>query len=270
MSLIQIYNDVVADTGVKHYPDRSINAGTRAVYDAGAGSEYGTGADLPAGAQVKSLTFADSVASFSKAHAYAGGGMVFAGVNGDTFDLPEKAAPQPADKHWLVTMWLKIANYGVGTAASNNNQTFSFSTSNVNMLTASMFGMAPTTVAGASPSAIALYVRGKQYALASQLAALFDGKPHQFAVECEVSTDNTQQRIIVWLDEMKVYESGWGSVAATVPGTPTYRYIGTSGSFPVAWTGSFYRYRKDDLTAATETSMTILAADKDVAGTRFA
>lgn len=90
MSLIQIYNDVVADTGVKHYPDRSINTGTQAVYDAGAGAEYGTGADLPAGAEVKSLTFADSVASFSKAHAYANGGMVFAGVNGDTFDLRKK------------------------------------------------------------------------------------------------------------------------------------------------------------------------------------
>ena len=67
-----------ADTGVKHYPDRSINAGTRAVYDAGAGSEYGTGQIYRRGA-VKSLTFADSVASFSKAHAYAGGGMVLPG-----------------------------------------------------------------------------------------------------------------------------------------------------------------------------------------------
>ncbi|EPG6146718.1 hypothetical protein RFD05_005482 [Klebsiella pneumoniae] len=37
MGLIQIYTDIEANTGVKHYPDRSINTGTKAVYDAGAG-----------------------------------------------------------------------------------------------------------------------------------------------------------------------------------------------------------------------------------------
>ncbi|MFK3705567.1 TolB family protein [Klebsiella sp. NPDC088457] len=150
-----------------------------------------------------------------------------------------------------------------------DNQTFSFSTSNLNVLASSMFGMAPTAVSGASPSAIALYVRGRQYALASQLAPLFDGGPHQFAVECEISADNTQQRIYVYLDQVQVYSSGWQSVATTVPAAPTYRYIGTSGAFPVAWTGSFYRYRKDDLTATDKTTAEILADDVEVAGTRF-
>ncbi|EPL8210120.1 hypothetical protein ABLV20_15880 [Klebsiella sp. GG_Kp164] len=268
MGLIQIYNDVEANTGVKHYPDRSINPGTKAVYDAGAGGVYGGGKDVSAGAEIYSLTFSDSVATFSKSHLYQNGGMRFVGVGGDTFDLPAVAAPQPSDKHWLITQWLKIANFGVGTVGGNN-QTFSFSTSNVNIVTASMLGMVPTGVAGASPSAIALYVRGRQYALVTQLALLFDGQPHQFAVECQISDDNTQQRIYVYLDQVQVYASGWLSVAATVPAAPTYRYVGTSASFPVAWTGSFYRYRKDELTATDKTTAEILAADKDVAGTRF-
>ncbi|MEX0567140.1 hypothetical protein [Raoultella terrigena] len=268
MGLIQIYTDVESNTGVKHYPDRSINIGTKAVYDAGAGSIYGGDKDLSAGDELFSLTFADSAGTFSKSHLYQGGGMRFVGVSGDTFNLPAVAAPHPADKHWLITQWLKIANFGVGTVGVNN-QTFSFSTSNLNVLASSMFGMAPTVVSGASPSAIALYVRGRQYSLATQLATLFDGNPHQFAVECQISDDNTQQRIYVYLDQVQVYASGWLSVTATVPGESTYRYIGTSGSFPVAWTGSFYRYRKDDLSATDKTTAEILAADKDVAGTRF-
>lgn len=268
MGLIQIYTDVEANTGVKHYPDRSINTGTKAVYDAGAGGVYGGEKDVSAGAEIYSLTFSDSYATFSKSHLYQSGGMRFVGVNGDTFDLPEVAAPQPGDKHWLITQWLKIANFGVGTVGVNN-QTFSFSTSNLNVLSSSMFGMAPTAVSGATPSAIALYVRGRQYALASQVGTLFDGQPHQFAVECQISDDNTQQRIYVYLDQVQIYASGWLSVAATVPAAPTYRYVGTSASFPVAWSGSFYRYRKDDLTATDKTAAQILAADKDVAGERF-
>ncbi|EPY7297681.1 hypothetical protein ACXEI0_000951 [Klebsiella quasipneumoniae] len=268
MGLIQIYTDVEANTGVKHYPDRSINTGTKAVYDAGAGGIYGGTKDVSAGAEIYSLTFSDSYATFSKSHLYQDGGMRFVGVNGDTFDLPEVAAPQPGDKHWLITQWLKIDNFGVGTVGVNN-QTFSFSTSNLNLATASMLGMAITAVSGASPSAISLYVRGRQYALASQLATLFNGSPHQLAVECQVSEDNTQQRIYVYLDQVQVYASGWQSVATTVPAAPTYRYVGTSTSFPVAWAGNFYRYRKDDLTATDKTVSDILAADKDVAGTRF-
>lgn len=268
MGLIQIYNDVEANTGVKHYPDRSINIGTKAVYDAGAGSVYGGGKDLSAGDELFSLTFADSAGTFSKSHLYQGGGMRFVGVAGDTFDLPAVAAPQPGDKHWLITQWLKIANFGVGTVGVNN-QVFSFSTSNLNVLASATLGMSYTAVSGASPSAIALYVRGRQYALATQLATLFDGNPHQFAVECQISDDNMQQRIYVYLDQVQVYASGWLSVAATVPAAPTYRYVGTSASFPVAWTGSFYRYRKDDLTATDKSTSEILADDKNVAGTRF-
>lgn len=268
MGLIQIYTDVATNTGVKHYPDRSINTGTKAVYDVGAGGDFGGAANISAGDKIFSLTFSDSSASFSKSHVYQNGGMTFAGVNGDSFDLPLIASPQPSDKHWLVTQWLKIANFGVGTVGVNN-QTFSFSTSNLNLVTASMFGMAITAVSGASPSAISLYVRGRQYALASQLAPLFNGSPHQLAVECQVSDDNTQQRIYVYLDQVQVYASGWLAVAATIPAAPTSRYVGTSSSFPVAWSGSFYRYRKDDLTATDKTTAEILAADKDVAGERF-
>ncbi|PRD12303.1 hypothetical protein, partial [Pantoea coffeiphila] len=186
-----------------------INSGTTALFDMSAGGDFGGGKNISAGAQIKSLTYEDSVASFAKAHTYLNGGMVFARVSGDTFNLPENAAPQPGDRHWLVSMWLKIANYGAGTANSSNNQVFSFSTSNVNLLAGSMFGLAPITVESASPSAITIYARGRQYVITAALAKLFDGQLHQLAVECLVSDDGTQQRVIVYLDQLNVFDSGW-------------------------------------------------------------
>lgn len=268
MGLIQIYTDVTANTGVKHYPDRSINPGTKAVFDVGAGGSFGGAENVSAGAQIYSLTFSDSIGTFSKSHSYQNGGMSFAGVNGDQFNLPAVAAPYASDKHWLVTMWLKIANFGVGTVGVNN-QTFSFSTSNINDSAASTLGMTVTAVAGSSPSSIAVYVRGKFYTITLPATPLFDGSVHQFALECEVSADNTQQRVFVYLDQIQVYASGWADVAATIPTDPTYRYVGTSPAFPKAWSGIFYRYRKDDLTTTSKSTAQILADDNAVAGTRF-
>lgn len=268
MGLIQKFTDVVANTGVKHYPDRSINSGTKAVFDVGAGGVFGGAKNVASGDSIYSLTFSDSSATFSKPHTYENGGMAFTGVAGDQFNLPAVASPHAADKHWLVTMWLKIANYGVGTVGVNN-QTFSFSTSNINDSTASTLGMTVTAVAGSSPSSIAVYVRGKFYTIKLPATPLFDGGVHQFALECEVSADNTQQRVFIYLDQIQVYASGWAAVAATIPTDPTYRYVGTSPAFPKAWSGIFYRYRKDDLTTTSKSTAQILADDLDVASGRF-
>ncbi|PRD12331.1 hypothetical protein, partial [Pantoea coffeiphila] len=101
------------------------------------------------------------------------------------------------------------------------------------------------------------------------LAKLFDGQLHQLAVECLVSDDGTQQRVIVYLDQLNVFDSGWTAVAGTIPAAPTFRYIGTSAAFPVAWAGQFYRYRKDDLTVSQLTAADVISADVECVGTRF-
>lgn len=49
MGLIQKFTDVVANTGVKHYPDRSINSGTKAVFDVGAGGVFGGAKNVASG-----------------------------------------------------------------------------------------------------------------------------------------------------------------------------------------------------------------------------
>ncbi|WP_395263192.1 hypothetical protein [Klebsiella quasipneumoniae] len=266
---IEQYTNVVIDTRVKNYRDVSINTGTKALFDVS--SAWAGGAkNISAGAQIKSLSYEDSVASFTKAHNYANGGMVFTGVNGDMFTLPDAIAPQPSDTHWLVTVWLKMSSRGAGTVSSGNNQTLSFSTTTINDATKSMLTLICNPAAGAVPTSISVHARGKNYSgLASTLAPIYDNALHQVAFELQLSSDGTQQQLTVYIDGIAAYTSSYAAVAATVPAAPVNKYIGTSASFPLAWAGKLYRVRKDDLTATTLTAAQILAADSSSIGNRF-
>lgn len=260
---------VTIDTGVKLYRDVSINPGTKALFDVSSGWAGGK-KNIAAGAEIKSLSNEDSVATFAKAHTYADGGMVFSGVNGDMFTLPDDAAPQPSDTHWLVTVWMKMSNRGAGTVSSANNQTLSFSTTTINDATQSMLTLVCNPAAGAAPASITVHARGKNYgSLAIPLAPIYDNSLHQVAFELQLSTDGTQQQLKVYIDGVAVYTSGYAAVASTVPAAPTNKYIGTSATFPLAWAGKFYRCRKDDPTATTQTVAQILAADSSSINGRF-
>lgn len=260
---------VTVNTGLKLYRDVSINTGTKALFDVS--SAWAGGAkDAVAGAPIKSLSYEDSVATFAKAHTYQSGGMVFAGVNGDVFNLPDAAAPQPAEKHWMLTAWLKMSNYGAGTASSGNNQTLSFATGLINDPTTAMLTLLVNPGAGALPSSISVYARGKNYSgLAAALAAIYDNRLHQVAFELQVTADGTQQQLTVFIDAKVVYTSGYAAVAPTIPAAPTNKYIGTSSAFPLTWAGKLYRVRKDDLTATTLTAAQVLAADAASINGRF-
>lgn len=266
---IEQYTNVVVNTGVKNYRDVSINEGTKALFDVSSAWAGGV-KNISAGAQIKSLGYDDSIASFTKSHNYSGGGMVFTGVNGDMFTLPDEAAPQPSDTHWLLTVWLKMSNRGAGTAASGNNQTLSFSTTALNDATNAMLTLLCNPTTDADPSSISVFARGKNYSgLVSALASIYDNALHQVAFELQLSSDGTQQQLTVYIDGVAAYISGYSNVASTVPRAPTQKYIGTSAPFPLAWAGKFYRVRKDDLTETTLTASQILAADAASIGSRF-
>ena len=266
---IEQFTNVVVNTGVKNYRDVSINTGTKALFDVS--SAWAGGAkDISAGAQIKSLGYDDSIASFTKGHNYSGGGMVFAGVNGDMFALPDDIAPQPSDTHWLLTAWLKMSNRGAGTVSSGNNQTLNFSTTTINVVDQSMLTLLCNPTTDAAPSSISVFARGKNYSgLASALAAIYDNELHQVAFELQLNSAGTQQQLTVYIDGVAAYTSGYSAVATTVPEAPTQKYIGVSSVFPLAWAGKFYRVRKDDLTATTLTAAQILAADAASIGSRF-
>lgn len=261
---------VTIDTGVKLYRDVSINSGTKALFDVSS-SWAGGKKNVVTGDQIKSLGYDDTLASFTKSHTYQTGGMVFSGVNGDMFSLPDAAAPQPSEKHWMVTVWMKMSNYGAGTAASANNQTLNFSATALNDATQAMLTLVCTPAAGAVPTSISVFARGKNYSgLASALSPIYDNALHQVAFELEVSSDGTQQQLKVYIDGSVVYTSGFGAVAGTIPAAPTQKYIGTSASFPLAWAGKLYRVRKDDLSATTLNAQAILSSDSSSINGRFA
>lgn len=257
------------DTGLKLYRDVSINAGTKALFDV-SNAWAGGAKNISAEAQINSLSDEDSVASFTKDHNYANGGMVFTGVNGDMFTLPDAIAPQPSDTHWLVTVWMKMSSRGAGTVSSGNNQTLSFSTTTINDATKSMLTLICKPATDEDPTSISVFARGKNYSgLASALASIYDNALHQVAFELQLSSDGTQQQLTVYVDGVAVYTSGYAAVATTVPDAPTQKYIGASSVFPLSWAGKFYRCRKDDLTATTLTTAQILAADSSSIGSRF-
>ncbi|HDK6061115.1 TPA: hypothetical protein M4Y67_002268 [Klebsiella pneumoniae] len=255
------------NTGKKLYREKTINAGTRALFDMSLDG-FGGAADVVAGGEIKSLSYEDAVGIFNKAHVYSNGGMIFTRTANDGFDLPSEASPQPGDRHWLFTAWVKITKPG---QAGFNNQVMHFAASGLNVPGSTMLSLVPTVVVAddvTSVTTIEMRVRAKNIVLTSQLKPLFDGAVHQLAVENEMSADFTQQRIFVYLDKVQVYASGWVAAAAA-PGEPTTRRVGSSSSMPVTWGGALYRVRSEDLTLTTLTAAEITASDYDNSRSRF-
>nr|WP_154325033.1 hypothetical protein [Pantoea sp. 201603H] len=257
---VEIIKSVVINTGKKMYREKTINAGTKALFDMSLPG-FGGAEDVDAGAEIKSLTYNDLVATFNKAHVYSNGGMIYPRVANDGFDMPSEACPRTDDKHWLFTAWLKITNPG---GSGFNNHTMHFATTGFNTASATMLSIIPTVRVAdgvTSVTTIEVRTRAKNNVVTTQLQSLFDGNVHQIGVELEISDDKTQQRTFIYLDGTQVYASGYVAVPGTAPGDPTTRRIGTSSSLPITWGGSFYRARFDDLTLTSLTAAEIIAAD---------
>lgn len=262
---IEVLNGVVADTGKKFYRDKTINAGTRSVFDM-AVTSMGGGKDVSAGAEINDLTYNDYNGTFAASKVFSNGGMEFAGVKGDGFDLEASSSMKVADTHWLFTAWMKITL--AGSVSSFNNQTIHFSTANTNGATTALLSLVPTLNSSGVPTTIELAVRGKNYVLSTQVLPLYDGNVHQFAVELSLSADGATQTLKVYIDKSMVY-SNTGTVATTPPGEPTVRRIGTTASLPLSWKGKFYRSRVDIITVSGLTVTEILTSDYNLCASRF-
>jgi len=264
---IEVLKGMVNDTGKKFYRDKSINKGTRSVFDM-AVDAMGGGKDLAAGAIIHDLTYNDHTGAFSLAKTYsaANKGMVFAGVKNDGFDLDAASCMKVSDTHWLFMAWVKVTK--AGSLSTFNNQLLHFSTTETNGYANALLSVVPTTDATGQPTKIELAVRGKNYVVTSNLLPLFDGGRHQFAVECEFSADGTQHTVRAYIDKVVVFTST-SALAATPPGEPTTRRVGTSNPFPLSWTGMLYRARVDDVGTSGLTATDILTADYNLCASRF-
>ncbi|HCB2067997.1 MULTISPECIES: hypothetical protein [Klebsiella pneumoniae complex] len=264
---IEVLKGVVNDTGKKFYRDKSINKGTRSVFDM-AVTTMGGGKDLAAGATIHDLTYNDHTGAFSLAKSFnaVNNGMVFAGVKNDGFDLDAASCMKVTDTHWLFTAWLKVSK--AGSVSTFNNQLLHFSAAEVNGAANALLSIVPTTDVAGQPTKIELAVRGKNYVPTANLLPLFDGNRHQFAVECEFSADGTQHTIRAYIDKVVVFTST-SALAVTPPGEPTTRRIGTSNPFPLSWTGMLYRARVDDVGTSGLTATDILTADYNLCASRF-
>ncbi|SWV19577.1 hypothetical protein [Klebsiella pneumoniae] len=192
--------------------------------------------------------------------------MVFAGVKNDGFDLDAAGCMKVSDTHWMFTGWVKVTK--AGSLSTFNNQLLHFSTVETNGYANALLSVVPTTDETGQPTKIELAVRGKNYVVTSNLLPLFDGGRHQFAVECEFSADGTQHTVRAYIDKVVVFTST-SALAATPPGEPTARRVGTSNPFPLSWTGMLYRARVDDVGTSGLTATDILTADYNLCASRF-
>ncbi|ENO7549130.1 hypothetical protein ACB478_000659 [Klebsiella quasipneumoniae] len=252
---IEQVNGIVVNTGVKLYRNPAINKGTRALFDMSNKSSGGQ-ASTAAGAVIKSRSYEDSTGTLLRAHNYANGGMIWEGVSGDQFQLPAQFVPDISDKHWLFTVWLKVTSGG---SSGFNNQTLNIGPA-YNIVTAHL-RIVPTCDANGKPSNIEVRCMAKQYVVTSQLLPLYDGNVHQLSVECEISADGTQQKMILWLDGVSVFNSGFAAISGTLPSDSSQRYIGTSASLPRSWAGTFYGVRFDDLVTSDMSASDVIASD---------
>ncbi|UKL14895.1 hypothetical protein [Erwinia phage Gungnir39] len=246
---------IVNPGGPKLYKNPSINKGTRVLFDC-SNKSSGGGASVDAGATLISRSPEASTGTFILSHNYSGGGMVWEGLKNDKFSLPSQIVPSPSDKNWMVTTWLKITNGG---STGFNNQTLSIGGAYNNFRV--YLRVVPTCDANGVPTTIEVRCMSKQYVVTNQLLPLYDGAVHQFAVQCETSADGQQQRVIIWLDKVSVYNSGFSAIAKELPTDSTERYVGSSNSLPRSFAGSFYRIRFDDLTSSGLPASDVLSSD---------
>lgn len=266
--LIFKLKNVSFDTGKKYYLDKTINKGTKSLFDV-ADQSSGGAKNLPAGGVISDLTYNANTGTFSLAKTYDSThkGMVYAGVKNDGFDINADGAMKVADKHWMLTAWLKITKSG--SVSTFNNQIMHFSTVETNGYPNAMLSIVPTTDANGFPTKLEIAVRGKNFVpTLSSVIALFDGNLHQFAVECVVSDNNANFTVNVYIDKVLVYTSTT-TVPSTLPGDPTTRRIGTSNPFPLSWTGMFYRARIDNLELGAIDALSLLTADYNLGISRF-
>lgn len=264
MAKIEQLIGVTVENGEKFYRDKSMNAGTRALFDLSV-KWPGGGVDVAAGSQFKSLGYENSIASVNKAHVYQDGGLVWAGVAGDQFLLPSEFLPLETDASWLYTFWMKVSNAG---STGFNNQLFHIggaynATANV------IVSLVPTVDAAGAVTNLELKVMGQRVVVTTQLAALTDGSTRQIGVGFSKSEDGTTFKIKAWLDTELVYESAYLSLLAFSADT-SQRFIGTSSSLPKSFTGSVSRARFDVISASGPTPEEILKADYDSSVERLA
>ncbi|AHF77882.1 Phage protein [Sodalis praecaptivus] len=260
--------DVTIDTGEKLYRDSTMNAGTVGPFDFGIAWSGGK-KDVAAGDTIKSLSFENSTGSFTKAHTYANGGMVWPGQAGDQFTLPAVMVPDiTTAKDWMYTFWLKIST--LANTSTNNNI---FLVGGGRSVTADKICEVRPVAASGDLTNLArtqVVVLGVDLSVGAVLNGIMGGGVHQVAVRCKVASDGTTFIFYVYLDNALVYTSASQTFPSTLPTLPpTQRYVGTDAGYAGAFTGAVYRARLDVLDGLDITASDVLASDYAANVSRF-
>ncbi len=264
MAKIEQLTGVIVDTGKKFYRDKTLNAGS-VLFDVSNGWAGGA-KNITAGTTIKSLDYGNTLMTSNRAHTYGNGGMIMVGVAGDQFQLPAAVVPAQADKHYMWVWWAKFSSTGQN---GFNNQMLQIGEA-YNVPGNMVLNVTPVSDGSDKTSIIRvdMSVLGKAISMTSLNALMNDHTTHQYAVEVTVSSDGLTFVAKVWCDKVVVFTSNSLAMPASWF-TAAQRWVGTSGSYALAWSGSFYRFRYDNLVLGQKATTQVLTEDFAFCSPRF-
>lgn len=261
MSVIQKLVGTVINTGKKLKHEDSIQASTKALFDARWG--FGGGEKtLGDGGVVQSLVASPvntATASGTGSITYTGtagnpktngGGWKFTKGDGKSrFNLSADAVPKFTDTHWFVQQYVKLDEYAQ--AGSNNSiiNIGSTTTSSAN----SNFGIQVVSSDGLVVTGVNFFIRGLAFQIISSTTnatTIFEkfeaGQNKKLLIGAECIVGATQTTFKLYLDGVLSYNYAINNASTAI--TNSTMSWNCTASYPAHIAGTFYRYRFDDLT----------------------
>lgn len=260
---------VSIDTGEKLYRFPSINTGTLGMIDVK--SVWAGGAqNLPSGSNLKNLCYVEdpaTVGTVSLVYDATAGGMIFDKTSRQYFKMPNGFIPTSAMKDYMHTFWLKVNPANAGNAGFNN-VIVGIAATDYATTAKRLLQVFPTITSGVI-TALTVSVRGVNYSILSYLSGLVDGNLHCLSVRYVESSDGTQQKGMIYLDGVLVYEGTFVAKVAYPSSAITYNGVGSDRADAAAFAGRFYRARMDDLTLTSKSALEVIAEEMAAVSGRF-
>lgn len=260
---------VSISTGEKLNRFPSINSGTLGLIDVK--SIWSGGAqNLPSASLLKNLCYVDdpaTVGTVSLVYDATTGGVTYDKTSRQYFKMPLGFIPTSTMNDYMHTFWLKVTPSNSGSEGFNNVIVGIAATSYASTAT-KILHIFPTITSGVI-TALTVTVRGVNYSILTYLSGLLDGNIHCLSVRYVSSSDGTQQKGMVYLDGVLVYEGTFVTKIAYPTAAITYYGVGSDRADAAGFAGKFYRARMDDLTLTDKTATTVIAEEMAAVSGRF-
>ncbi|THD51300.1 hypothetical protein ERD95_09035 [Enterobacteriaceae bacterium ML5] len=226
--------------------------------------------NLPSASLLKNLCYVDdpaTVGTVSLVYDATAGGITYDKTSRQYFKMPLGFIPTSTMKDYMHTFWLKVSPGSAGNEGFNNVIVGIAATSYASTAT-KLLHVFPTITSGVI-TALTVTVRGVNYSILTYLSGLVDGGLHCLSVRYVQSSDGTQQKGMIYLDGVLVYEGTFVTKIAYPTAAISYYGVGSDRADAAGFSGKFYRARMDDLTLTDKTAIAVIAEEIAAVTGRF-